>query len=175
MSPDAANDILEAVSGYSSLLVGCGLGQEAETRTMVERLLLSGADLPPTIVDADGLNTLARVPGWHRRWPANAILTPHPGEMARLVTGSDLHGDADRLELAAAGAREWSKTVVLKGAYTVIAHSDGAAEIAPFSNPGLATAGTGDVLAGAIAGLMSQGLSPETAALPGCVPARAGG
>jgi len=164
VSPDAADEVLEAMSGYSSLLVGCGLGQADETRGMVERLLLSGADLPPTIVDADGLNTLARVRDWHHRWPANAVLTPHPGEMMRLVSGSDLYGDADRLELASAGAREWSKTVVLKGAYTVIAHTDGVAEIAPFSNPGLATAGTGDVLAGAIAGLMSQGLDPETAA-----------
>ena len=164
VSPDAADEVLETMSGYSSLLVGCGLGQADETRTMVERLLLSGSDLPPTVVDADGLNTLARVRDWHHRWPANAILTPHPGEMARLVAGSNLRGDADRLELASAGAREWSKTVVLKGAYTVVARSDGAAEIAPFSNPGLATAGTGDVLAGAIAGLLSQGLAPETAA-----------
>ena len=164
VSPDVAEVILEAVGGYSSLLVGCGLGQADETRTMVERLLLSGSDLPATIVDADGLNTLARIPDWRHRWLDRAILTPHPGEMARLVAGSNLHGDADRLELAVAGAREWNKTVVLKGAYTVVAHSDGAAEIAPFSNPGLATAGTGDVLAGAIAGLMSQGLEPETAA-----------
>ena len=164
VSPDAADEVLEAVSGYSSLLIGCGLGQADETRTMVERLLLSGSDLPATIVDADGLNTLAQIPDWRQRWPTNAILTPHPGEMTRLVAGSDLHGDADRLELAVAGAREWNKTVVLKGAYTVVAHSDGAAEIAPFSNPGLATAGTGDVLAGAIAGLMSQGLEPEAAA-----------
>ena len=164
VSPDAANDILEAASGYSSLLVGCGLGQADETRAMVGGLLLSGVDLPSTIVDADGLNTLARIPDWHLRWPNNAILTPHPGEMARLVSDSNLDGDADRLELASAGAREWNKTVVLKGAYTVVAHTDGASEVGPFSNPGLATAGTGDVLAGAIAGLLSQGLEPETAA-----------
>ena len=164
VSSDAAEVILEAVGGYSSLLVGCGLGQADETRAMAERLLLSGSDLTATIVDADGLNTLARIPDWRHRWPDKAILTPHPGEMARLVSGSNLHGDADRLELAVAGAREWNKTVVLKGAYTVVAHSDGVAEVAPFSNPGLATAGTGDVLAGAIAGLMSQGLEPATAA-----------
>ena len=164
VSPDAAEEVLEAVNGYSSLLVGCGLGQADETRAMVENLLLSGADLPATIVDADGLNTLARIPDWYHRWPSDGILTPHPGEMARLVSGSDLHGDADRLELAVAGARQWNKTVVLKGAYTVVAHSDGAAEVAPFSNPGLATAGTGDVLAGTIAGLMSQGLESEAAA-----------
>ena len=167
VSPDAAGLILEAVNGYSALLVGCGLGQEDDTRAMVERLLLSGSDLPPTIVDADGLNTLARIPDWHHRWATDGILTPHPGEMARLVSNSNFDGDADRLEIALAGARAWNKTVALKGAHTVVAHADGSAEVAPFSNPGLATAGTGDVLAGAIAGLVSQGLDPETAASMG--------
>ena len=181
VSPEAADLILETVGGYSALLVGCGLGQADGTRAMVERLLLSGADLPPTVVDADGLNTLARIPDWHRRCPENAILTPHPGEMARLVNtySSSVNitqqvpspsrerarvRGLSRLDLARGSAREWNKTVVLKGAYTVVAHTDGVAEIAPFSNPGLATAGTGDVLAGAIAGLLSQGVEPETAA-----------
>ena len=164
VSPDAAGLILEALSGYSALLVGCGLGQAEVTRAMVERLLLSGVDLPATVVDADGLNTLARVPGWNSQWAANGVLTPHPGEMARLVSGSNYGGDTSRLHLARAAAREWGKTVVLKGAYTVITNADGSAQVSPFSNPGLATAGTGDVLAGAIAGLLSQGLELETAA-----------
>ncbi len=189
VSPEAADLILEAVEGYSALLVGCGLGQADETRAMVERLLLSGTGLPSTVVDADGLNTLARVPAWHERWTANGIITPHPGEMARLVNSYNSSVSTtqkvpspsreraracpvldtgvrglSRLDLARGSARAWNKNVVLKGAYTVVAHADGVAEIAPFSNPGLATAGTGDVLAGAIAGLMSQGLEPETAA-----------
>ena len=249
VSAEAADLILDAVSNYSALLIGCGLGQADDTRTMVERLLLSGADLPPTVADADGLNTLARIPNWPTRWPTNAILTPHPGEMARLVNNSNqqapspssesttLHipsplreraracpvpdtgvrvsprhasssqqppstlgvcpshvipakagtreaageaihevaGEAiqvpdtgvrvpSRLDLALTAARDWRKTVVLKGAYTVVAHPDGSAHVSPFANPGLATAGTGDVLAGAIAGLLSQGLEPETAA-----------
>ena len=86
--------------------------------------------------------------------------------MARLV-GAGLKPtptNAGRLSLALAAAQSWNKTVVLKGAYTVVAHADGSAEVAPFSNPGLATAGTGDVLAGAIVGLVSQGLDSETAA-----------
>ena len=166
VSPDAADLVLEAVGGYSALLVGCGLGQAGETRAMVERLLLSGADLPTTVVDADGLNTLARIPDWHNRWTTNGILTPHPGEMARLVRAGfkPAPTNAGRLSLALAAAQSWNKTVVLKGAYTVVAHADGSAEVAPFSNPGLATAGTGDVLAGAIVGLVSQGLDSETAA-----------
>ena len=166
VSPDAADLVLEDVTGYSALLVGCGLGQADETRTMVERLLLSGADLPTTVVDADGLNTLSQIPDWHGRWTANGILTPHPGEMARLVGAGfkPAPTNAGRLSLALAAAQSWNKTVVLKGAYTVVAHADGSAEVAPFSNPGLATAGTGDVLAGAIVGLVSQGLDSETAA-----------
>ena len=211
VSADAADLILDAVSNYSALLIGCGLGQADDTRAMVERLLLlSGADLPPTVADADGLNTLARIPDWPARWPTNAILTPHPGEMARLVNNSNQHipsplrerarvrvsprhasssqqtssplRESDtphipsplreragvrvssRLDLALTAARDWRKTVVLKGAYTVVAHPDGSAHVSPFANPGLATAGTGDVLAGAIAGLLSQGLETETAA-----------
>ena len=166
VSPDAADLVLEAVGGYSALLVGCGLGQADETRAMVERLLLSGADLPTTVVDADGLNTLSQIPDWHHRWTTNGILTPHPGEMARLVGAGfkPTPTNAGRLSLALAAAQSWNKTVVLKGAYTVVAHADGSAEVAPFSNPGLATAGTGDVLAGAIAGLVAQGLDSETAA-----------
>ena len=210
VSAEAADLILDAVSNYSALLIGCGLGQADDTRTMVERLLLSGADLPPTVADADGLNTLARIPDWPARWPTNAILTPHPGEMARLVNNSNQHipsplrerarvrvsprhasssqqtssplRESDtphipsplreragvrvssRLDLALAAAQDWRKTVILKGAYTVVAHPDGSAQVSPFANPGLATAGTGDVLAGAIAGLLSQGLDPETAA-----------
>ena len=164
MSPDAAGLILEALSGYSALLIGCGLGQAEDTRAMIERLLLSGVDLPATVVDADGLNTLARVPDWNSHWAANGVLTPHPGEMARLISGSNYGDDTSRLYMACAAAREWGKTVVLKGAHTVIANADGSAQVSPFANPGLATAGTGDVLAGAIVGLLSQGLELETAA-----------
>src|SRR5437763_1284830 len=79
--------------------------------------------------------------------PENTILTPHPGEMSRLTGGAN--GD-DRIGLAAASARSWRCVVVLKGAYTVVARPDGRACLLPFANPALATAGTGDVLAGAI-------------------------
>ncbi len=161
VSSDAAKTILESLDGYSALLVGCGLGQAEETRSMVEGLLLSGTELPPTVVDADGLNTLARISGWWERWPSRAILTPHPGEMARLTRDS---ARRPRLDSALEAAGRWNKTVVLKGAHTVVAHSDGSAMLSPFANPALATAGTGDVLAGAIVGLLAQGASLEDAA-----------
>ena len=94
---NAAQLILDSLRGYSALLIGCGLGQADQTRRMVEELLLSDAPLPPTVVDADGLNTLAQVPDWPKLWPADAILTPHPGEMARLTGASPR---SDRLATA---------------------------------------------------------------------------
>ena len=127
----------------------------------MEDILLSGADLPPTVADADGLNTLARIPEWWERWPSSAVLTPHPGEMARL-TGDT--GGSSRLDSALEAAAHWNKTVVLKGAHTVVAHPDGSAMLSPFANPALATAGTGDVLAGAIVGLLAQRATLEDAA-----------
>ncbi len=154
VSHRAAQLILDSLEGYSALLVGCGLGQAAETRQMVENLLLSGSDLPPSVVDADGLNTLAQVSDWWKLWPTDAILTPHPGEMARLTAANP---SSDRIAIAQQTASAWNKTVILKGAYTVVAAPNGNAMLSPYSNPGLATAGTGDVLAGAIVGLLSQG------------------
>ena len=158
---DAAQFILESLGGYSALLVGCGLGQADETRRMVESLLLSNTSLPPTVVDADGLNTLARVSDWSNLWTDDAILTPHPGEMSRLTAQP---ASSERIAIARRFASKWNKTVALKGAYTVVAHPNGRASISSFSNPGLATAGTGDVLAGIIVGLLSQGASVATAA-----------
>lgn len=170
VSDDAADAILDALPAYSALLIGCGLGQATETARMVERLLLSGADLPPTVVDADGLNALARLERWEGRWADDAILTPHPGEMARLtapMASQMATPAANRLDTAVDAAARWGKTVVLKGAHTVVANADGAAYVSPFANPALATAGTGDVLSGAILGLLSQGVSLRRAAALG--------
>ena len=119
------------------------------------------------MIDADGLNLLSETPDSHERLPANAIVTPHAGEMHRL-TGCDVRlRGADRIEQARSAAREWNRTVVLKGPYTIIAGPDGRAMVSPFANPVLATAGTGDVLAGVIAGLLAQGLGPTDAAALG--------
>ena len=167
VSSDAASMIGEVMGQYSSLLIGCGLGQDPATREMVESLLYSGLDLPPTVVDADGLNTLSGSSDWTSRFKGLAILTPHPGEMSRLVGGSTSDVQKDRIELAVQSAVKWNKITVLKGAHTVIAYPDGTAKVSPYANPGLASAGTGDVLAGTIAGLLSQGTSMEDAAALG--------
>ena len=165
--PSAAGDALHALNDYNSLLIGCGMGQAQDMQGFIEGVLYSEARLPPTVVDADGLNTLAHTPHWWKRFPGTAILTPHPGEMARLTGMSAAQVQADRIDIATESAARWNKIVVLKGARTVVAYPNGRAMLSPFANPGLATAGTGDVLAGSIAGLLSQSVSPENAAVLG--------
>ena len=167
-SPEAADLILKSLPEYEALLVGPGIGQAPETHALLETLLCSGADLPPTVVDADGLNFLASLSrdglDWWDRFPSQAVLTPHPGEMARLTSTTTRDVQTDRVQTAVDAATACNKVVVLKGAHTVVASPSGRAMVSPFANPGLATAGTGDVLAGAIAGLLSQGLNLEDAA-----------
>jgi len=160
VSPDAASLVLDALDGYDALLLGCGLGQHADTIAFAERILYSSESLPPTLVDADGLNTLARTDDWHERFSSNAVLTPHPGEMARLTRTSAGAVQGDRFAITRRSASAWNKVTVLKGAHTVVAGPDDApCLVSPFANPGLASAGTGDILSGVIAGLLSQGLS----------------
>jgi NAD(P)H-hydrate epimerase len=119
------------------------------------------------VIDADGLNILAKIDGWHECLPPSTVLTPHPGEMARLCRLGIESIDSDRWMLASDRAMEWQQVVLLKGAYTVIGNPDGRTILLPFANPGLATAGSGDVLAGVIVSLLAQGLPPYSAAVAG--------
>lgn len=168
VSPGAARLIHQSMDNYDALLLGCGLGQSRPAVEFVEATLLrSRSELPPLVLDADALNTLARMPNWWRRLTDDAILTPHPGEMARLAGISVESVQTDRLSTAKKMALEWHKTVVLKGACTIIAAADGRVRISPFANPGLASAGTGDVLSGIITGLVAQGLCLFDAAAAG--------
>ncbi len=180
-----ADVLAERLEGYDALLLGPGLGQERETAAFVEALLGGGGGrkylgfvssggneatplaLPPLVVDADGLNILAGMEDWPKRLPPGSILTPHPGEMARLVGCAIGDVQADRVAVAQSQAAAWGQIVVLKGAHTVVAAPDGRIGIEPFANPGLATAGTGDVLAGAIVALRAQGLGAFEAAAAG--------
>lgn len=143
---------------FDCLLIGPGLSQDWETREVVERLLLSGRKLPPRVViDADGLNNIATQPDWPARLPKGCVLTPHPAELGRLANIS-IHEVLDnRFQLAREKAREWGQVIVAKGANTIITSPDGRTAIDPGANPLIATAGTGDVLAGTIAGLLTQG------------------
>jgi NAD(P)H-hydrate epimerase len=121
----------------------------------------------PWVIDADALNALAQSEHWRQHLPAQAILTPHPGEMARLCGCSTGEVQADRIGIARAKAAEWNAVIVLKGAYTVVAAPEDRVVVLPFANPALATAGSGDVLAGAIVGALAQGMAPFEAAVAG--------
>jgi hydroxyethylthiazole kinase-like uncharacterized protein yjeF len=108
------------------------------------------------------------MPGWPLLLPSKTILTPHLGEMARLM-GVEIEEirSEDRVELAKQAAIDWDCVLLLKGAYSVIASPDGRCAILPFANPALATAGSGDVLSGIIVSLLGQGVSPYKAAILG--------
>jgi NAD(P)H-hydrate epimerase len=164
-APDAADIVLRAVSAYDALLVGPGLSMTPGAQSLARGLLTSALlEETPVIVDADGLNALAKLPSWHEYVKARCVLTPHPGEMARLANCSSTEVQADRIGIARRKAAEWGQTVVLKGANTVVAQADGTTLVSPFASALLATAGTGDVLAGTIAGLIAQGVEQFAAA-----------
>ncbi|MDP2725987.1 MAG: NAD(P)H-hydrate dehydratase, partial [Dehalococcoidia bacterium] len=158
--------VRDELTRYDVLLIGCGLGQRAATAWFVQRLLSSHLSLP-MVVDADGLNALTKVTDWWKMLPHEAILTPHMGEMARLTGMEAEQITAQRLAIARDKAQDWDKVIILKGAHTVVASPEGRVAISPWANPGLASGGTGDVLSGAIAGLVAQGMAPFEAAVAG--------
>jgi hydroxyethylthiazole kinase-like uncharacterized protein yjeF len=169
---EAVQPLLAGLKGYDALLVGPGLTTRPEAVSFIEGLFgpdgLSAQDWRGrVIVDADALNILSGQPDWPAHLPPGSILTPHPGEMGRLTGLSPAEINAERIATALRWAARWGHIVLLKGAYTVIAHPDGRAAVLPFANPVLATAGSGDVLAGAILGMLAQGLPAFEAALCG--------
>lgn len=157
--PDAYKTILGAAPDYNAVLIGCGLGQKATIKELALKTIFRLQDTQKVVLDADALNYLASVREWWKRIPFDMVLTPHPGEMARLCGLTTEDVQANRFELEQQKAAEWNKTIVLKGANTVIAAPDGRLRINPSANAGLASAGTGDVLAGVIAGLLAQGVN----------------
>jgi len=169
ISSDAAKIIHKRLTDYDVLLIGCGLSQEPSVVKFVRDVLLKmpSSSKAKLVIDADAINALSQTPGWWKKLKRDAILTPHPGEMARL-SGLSMKAIAqDRLGTARKYAVEWNKTVILKGANSIIAAPNGKARINAAANAGLASAGTGDVLAGTIAGLLAQGLSHADAAACG--------
>lgn len=161
----SAQFLLENIESYKAMLVGPGID---DAPNFLQTLLAAADSLPPLVLDADGLNLLAQLPDWHKRLPATSILTPHPGEMARLVGVSLTELKAmDRVSLTREKAAEWGQVVLLKGAYTVVAAPDGRCVLLPFANPVLGTAGSGDVLSGLIVGLLGQGMAAWGAAVLG--------
>ncbi len=157
--------LLKRLNGASSLVLGCGLGQGTGVRALV-RELLTATDCP-LVLDADGINAVDAHILSQEEGHGPRILTPHPGEMARLCGLTVANVQADRVELATKTAREWQAVVALKGHHTIIAGPDGRVAVNPTGNPGMATGGSGDVLAGMIGGLLAQGVPPWEAAATG--------
>ncbi|MBK8420843.1 NAD(P)H-hydrate dehydratase [Candidatus Villigracilis saccharophilus] len=189
ISGSAAEALTKSLESASALLVGPGLGLEAKTKEFLEGLLTGksnakkqtsqigfvhkemkddvSVNLPPMVVDADGLKLLAKISDWHMKLPPLSVLTPHPGEMSVLTGLPKDEIQKDREAVASKYAKEWGHVVVLKGAFTVIAAPNGQLTVIPVASPALARAGTGDVLAGLIVGLRAQGLDAYDAAVAG--------
>lgn len=148
------------VSKYSAVAVGPGLGQSSKSEKALLRLIENCH--VPMVLDADALNILARTPEYMRRLPKGSVITPHPGEFARLTASERTR--LESIEKASFFARENDVCVVLKGAYTLVASPDGNLHFNSTGNPGMATGGSGDVLTGIILALLSQGYSAVDAA-----------
>ena len=161
----AYDSIVRQMSSAEVGVVGPGLGRDSSTWRLVLDLALHAKC--PLVIDADGLNALADSPRSKGKLAKNRVLTPHPGELARLTGKTVETLEADRPASARKAAKEWGAVVVLKGAHTVVAHPDGRISEDPHEVPALATGGTGDVLAGIIGGLIAQGSDPFSAAVTG--------
>ena len=149
----------------TAVVLGCGIGTHPETCEFVSRFVRSVRK--PMIVDADGLNCLAGDASALEGEHGEIVITPHPGEMARLLGTTAQEVQSNRMDAARKAASRFHCVTVLKGARTLIADPSGRAFVNPTGNSGMATGGTGDVLAGAIGGLLAQGLSPLDAAVCG--------
>jgi ADP-dependent NAD(P)H-hydrate dehydratase / NAD(P)H-hydrate epimerase len=163
IAPGGWRRLTTEVREYDALVIGPGLGRQAATQRRARQLI--GAVSLPTVVDADALNALASEARW---WPsirASLVLTPHPGEFARLAGAvPDAADDDARAEAAAEAAARWQQVVVLKGARTVVAEPGGEIYRADVATPALSTAGSGDILSGVIGAFLAGGAPPIAAA-----------
>ncbi|MBI9048544.1 MAG: NAD(P)H-hydrate dehydratase [Anaerolineaceae bacterium] len=188
---EGAMDVLgKNLEKVSAILIGPGIGTENTTSMFMKRLLnkeivrgkknsigflsaemnpqdKESTEFPHMVIDADGLKLLAKHEDWYKSLPENTILTPHPGEMAILADLSVDEIQNDRIQIAKQYAKKWHQIVVLKGAMTVVAAADGRCGVLPVATPALSKAGTGDVLAGIITGLLAQGVPAFEAAAAG--------
>ncbi len=152
-----------ATEKYDAIGVGCGIGTSEATGKALKNMIREYRK--PMVIDADAINLLASNPAWLEGIPPGSIFTPHPREFERLVGKAPDHFDRNRIQLEF--AEKHNVYLLLKGHYTSIACPDGTCYFNPTGNPGMATAGSGDVLTGIITGLLAQGLTPKQAALGG--------
>lgn len=190
IAESAAATLVSKLSSVQCLLTGPGIGREETTQRFLQKVIFEsttkkqssgigfvpGASkkdigqtgkFPPVVIDADALRLIAKIENWYQKLPSKVVLTPHPGEMSALTGLSIDVIQKDRMSLARKFAIQWQQVVVLKGAVTLVASPGGNLAVLPFASSALAKAGTGDVLAGIIAGLITQGVEPYLAAQAG--------
>lgn len=154
--------ILEKMKSATAVMIGCGLGKGEDVQELVEEIIRNAE--VPVVIDADGLNAIKDNLSVLSEAKAPVIMTPHPGEMARLVGKTNDEVQSQRLEVASSFAMTYGVYLVLKGANTVFATPDGRIMINLTGNPGMSKSGSGDVLAGLMGSLLAQGMNPEDAA-----------
>jgi hydroxyethylthiazole kinase-like uncharacterized protein yjeF len=162
LSSDASGRILQILEGKTALALGPGISTQPQVQELLIEIVPSVS--VPLVIDADGITALASRPEILKQCKSSVVLTPHPGEMARLAGITTQQVQADRIGVARDFATTYGCIVCLKGARTVIATSDEEVYINPTGNPGMASGGTGDILTGMIGGLIAQDLSPLEAA-----------
>lgn len=162
IAAEAEEVILKRLHEFDAIIIGPGMGRGAEE--FLRRLFSQTRDWPPLLLDADALNIISQSPNTFHI-PHNAVITPHLGEMRRLLGEGELPND--RWQLVKTQAQKRGVVLLLKGAHTMIGDTTGRVVVLPFKNPALAKAGTGDVLAGVIGGLLAQGVAPFEAAAMG--------
>ena len=165
VSREAAGAVLEMMEAADVLALGPGMSTNESTIEFVREIVPQLEK--PVVIDADGLNALAGSLGILETCHAVPVLTPHPGEMARLMGIKIDEVQNNRVEAAQEAAARWKAVIVLKGFRTIVAGPDGTVYVNPTGNPGMASGGTGDVLTGVIAALIGQGLTPLEAAVAG--------
>ena len=162
----AQSVISELLEWADVVALGPGLRTHSETVELVHWIVQSVQD-KPMVIDADGLNALSQKPELIKSSRTEMVLTPHAGELSRLIKKPTKEILDNRIEIVREVAAEWQKVLVLKGSPTIIGDKDGSVFLNPTGNAGMATGGSGDVLTGAIAGLLAQGASPRDAAITG--------
>ena len=190
ITEDAVNILLNEFTKSDAVLLGPGLGINNKTERFILKLISSfqhrevkkigfiaqgykkdaklKVDQPPFIIDADALKCLSKIPEWWKLLSSAVVITPHPGEMS-ILTGMPIDEiQSNRVEVSEKYAKEWNKTIVLKGALTVIADPKKGTSVLPVATSSLAHAGTGDVLSGMIASYVGQGMNGYEASILAC-------
>mgnify|MGYP002577390587 FL=1 len=157
--------LLEMCEKSSAVVIGCGLSVCDDTKNLVQSVITNCEK--PLVIDADALNCICNKPEILKNLKVPAIITPHPGEMARLLHSTPKTVNSNRENTAIDFAKKFGVVTVLKGTGTIIASPDGEVYINHTGNSGMATGGSGDVLSGIIGSLLAQGASPINAAAAG--------